>query len=189
MGTPQNSSFIWGLREGKGRCGFTGTQLKKKNPPLSRLSFSSEWSWSIYLVSEMEVKALLPSLMFHHTDSWLPDFCLCWLSHLQHCPPLGKTRTCSDQCMCQCQTVSLASKCPDLSFAQTSLSLLYFLAFLVSNTYSLRLALVFQTEMQSESLPFFLAVFCSEDSSVQSLICCYEGSKVSGSRTVGLESH
>lgn len=91
-----------------------------KNPSFSRLSFSSEWTCSTVLAHEMEVEGHLPSLMFYRSDSWLPAFRPLLALIAAVLPAIWENRTCSDQCVCQCQTVPLAPKCPDLSSAQTS---------------------------------------------------------------------
>lgn len=143
----------------------------------------------------MEVEGLLLSLMFHHADSWLPDFC-----------PVGHD-SCNVACHMGKQGLALIGVCAsarlflwppnvltsallrpaDSSPAQASLSPL-FPRFSGSDTRFLGQGLTFHSEMQSDCLLFVLAVFHFKGSGIQSLLCSYEGNRGSGLRTMALES-
>lgn len=171
-----------GVEERSGWAKFYWYRVKKLSS--FQAVFQFRVTCSTDLTSEMEVEGLLLSLMFHHADSWLPDFC-----------PVGHD-SCNVACHMGKQGPALVSVCAsarlflwppnvltsallrpaDTSSAQASLSSL-FPRFSGSDTRFLGQGLTFHGEMQSACLLFVLAVFHFKGSGIQSLLCYYEDNK------------
>lgn len=105
------------LGTGGGGHSFIGTQLK--NSPLPRLPVSAEWTRSAVLAGELAVGGLVPSLMPHPSDSWLPGSSL--LALIAAVLPIAWGNKDLPGWVCAlAPDCPLAPRCPQLNFAQTS---------------------------------------------------------------------